>query len=32
VAAARRFARLGINRLVDPASAEARMLATDIYA
>jgi alkylation response protein AidB-like acyl-CoA dehydrogenase len=32
MAAARRFARLGINRLVDPASAEARMLATDIYA
>jgi alkylation response protein AidB-like acyl-CoA dehydrogenase len=32
MAAARRFARLGINRLVDPAAVEARMLATDIYA
>jgi acyl-CoA dehydrogenase len=32
MAAARRFARLGVNRLVDPAAVEARMLATDIYA
>lgn len=32
MAAARRFARLGTNRLVDPASVEARMLASDIYA
>jgi hypothetical protein len=32
MAAARRFARLGINRLVDPAAVEARMLASDIYA
>lgn len=32
LAAARRFARLGIDRLVEPAAAEARMLASDIYA
>jgi alkylation response protein AidB-like acyl-CoA dehydrogenase len=32
LAAARRFARLGINRLVDPAGANAQILASDIYA
>jgi alkylation response protein AidB-like acyl-CoA dehydrogenase len=32
LAAARRFARLGINRLHDPGGADARMLASDIYA
>lgn len=31
MAAARRFSRLGINRLIDPANVEARMLASDIY-
>jgi alkylation response protein AidB-like acyl-CoA dehydrogenase len=32
LAAARRYARLGINRLVEPGGADARVLASDIYA
>jgi hypothetical protein len=32
LAAARRYARLGINRLVEPGGGDARMLASDIYA
>ena len=31
LAAARRYARLGIDRLVEPGGAEARMLGSDVY-